>query len=133
MQSALEQLNQTPGVLGSLVVADDGLVIARHVSHGIDADTVAATIGSLALSVDTLSAGCRCGHVRAITLESDGRRLLVVRLAAGVLVAIAEGSASVGLTRMAMKQTIAAIEARLPGAKRHRMDEAPAPALSGVR
>jgi hypothetical protein len=124
MQSALEQLNRTPGVLGSIVVAEDGLVIARHVAHGIDADAVAATVCALAHSVGALCARCGRGSLRSTTLESDGHRLFVVRLAVGTLVAIAEGSASVGLTRMAMKQAVAAVEEHLPGAQRHRADEA---------
>jgi len=124
MQSALEQLNRTPGVLGSIVVADDGLVIARHVAHGIDADAVAATVCALAHSVDTLCARCRRGAVRTISLESDGHRLFAVRLAVGALVAIVEGSASAGLARMALKQAAAAVEERIPGAQRHRATEA---------
>jgi len=128
VESALEQLNRTPGVLGSVVVAEDGLVIARHVAHGIDADAVAATVNALACSVDALCACCGRGVARTITLESDSRRVFVMRLAVGCLVTIAEGAASVGLVRVAMKQAVAALEERLPRRQRERVEKTAVPA-----
>jgi predicted regulator of Ras-like GTPase activity (Roadblock/LC7/MglB family) len=131
MQSVLEELNRTPGLLGSLIVADDGLVIARHVAYGVDCDAVGASISLLARSVDTLAQRCGRGAVRAITFEADSRRLFAVRLPIGALVAIAEESASVGLVRVAMKKAVAAIGQQVPGTQRDASEGAPVCAESG--
>jgi len=125
MQSALEQLNRTPGLLGSIIVADDGLVIARHVVRGVDADAIAATISALARSVNALSDRCGRATVRAMTFESDSRRVFALRLRIGSLVAVAEGDASVGLVRMAMREAVAAIEEHAPSVRYDRAEDTP--------
>ena len=57
MREFLDDLNTHPGVLGSLIVTRDGMVIASRLSEALDADEAAALVTSLLSSAKSLVRG----------------------------------------------------------------------------
>ena len=51
MREVLHQLNRTKGVLGSLLTAPDGLLIAAELNNRYDRDEVAALTAGIGLTV----------------------------------------------------------------------------------
>ena len=47
MQKILAELNATPGIIGSLVVTDDGMVVASALSPDLDQEVVAALTANM--------------------------------------------------------------------------------------
>jgi len=47
VQKILAELNSTPGILGSIVVTDDGMVVAADLGPNLDQDTVAALAANM--------------------------------------------------------------------------------------
>ena len=51
MKDLLSDLNQVPCVQGSMVITDDGIMVAAALSQGLDEDTVAALSSSLVMTL----------------------------------------------------------------------------------
>lgn len=101
MEEILEALNRTPGVLGSLVVGRDGLVIAAAGSAEPDPDRLGATTAEYFNTIEAgLTADLKGGNLDLVTLEASDRLLLLKGINdVTFLVVTAEASANLGLVR----------------------------------
>jgi predicted regulator of Ras-like GTPase activity (Roadblock/LC7/MglB family) len=74
VQKILAQLNETPGIHGSLVVTDDGMVVAAALGPDLDDDTVGALAANMIrLSKNSMHAIGETAVKRYVLTSSHGR------------------------------------------------------------
>lgn len=105
MENILEELNQIPGVQGSMIVGKDGLVIVPMWNQDVDMDMIGADSADLlglveSLTMDKLNAG----KVDLITMEAETVKFFVKNIdEATFIVVAAESNCNLGLVRLQIK------------------------------
>lgn len=90
MLSALQKLNDSPGINGSLVVAADGLVITSCLQSGIDSETTAALTGDVVGSAVAWLRSGGCQDLKQMVLNA-GRGKIVVHAAGTCFLVVLTG------------------------------------------
>jgi len=110
MYEVLEDLNKTSGVTGSMLVADDGIVIAADMDSTNEDETVGALASSIISvvrkSMDKLG---RDGFSQ-LTIEADRSKMFLAEAGVGMLVVTTENQANVGLVRLEIKNAITKLQ-----------------------
>ena len=104
MRASLERLNRTPGIIGSLVVAFDGLVIEKDVAEGLNASVLAAEALNVAAGFGSVADLGGIGDADSCVLQGERGMVCALPLTGiGWLVALGDGDANVGPVRQAMQ------------------------------
>lgn len=111
MERVLADLNKTPGILGSFVVAEDGIMIASDFMAEVNADVVGALASSIINSAKKVIQKLNQGDMNSLFLETDKNKIFFQSTKSGFLVAIASTDANIGLLRVEMKLSAQKIEA----------------------
>lgn len=111
MERVLADLNKTPGILGSFVVAEDGIMIASDFMAEVNADVVGALASSIINSAKKVIQKLNQGDMNSLFLETDKNKIFFQSTKNGFLVAIASTDANIGLLRVEMKLSAQKIEA----------------------
>ncbi len=85
MNPLLEKLNAIPGVLGSMVMTDDGIPVASRLSEEIDEECVAAFSSTARLAVNRAAMHCSGEVPEEVILEAEGGNLLLMNLEGATL------------------------------------------------
>lgn len=110
MEQILGDLNKTPDVIGSCVVAEDGILVATDFNTEIDVETIGALISSVIRSARLAVEKMDYGDVKSFMLEADKNKLFFSRCKFGYLVVITNADANLGLIRVEMKNTVKKLE-----------------------
>jgi predicted regulator of Ras-like GTPase activity (Roadblock/LC7/MglB family) len=102
MDEILEDLCTTDGVLGGLLMSNEGDVVARRFDTGSDADLVGALVTSCLQSIASASDDLGIGALKSVMLEAEKNLLFVRHTAAGTLIVLAARRANPGLVRVEM-------------------------------
>jgi len=111
MQQTLEQLNQTPGIVGSFIVGDDGMIVQANMSAGIDVDVVGALASAILKTAGKAVERLRQGPLRSVVLETERNKMFFFPTKLGYLATIASSDANLGLVRLEMKSAVAKLNA----------------------
>jgi predicted regulator of Ras-like GTPase activity (Roadblock/LC7/MglB family) len=104
MRATLEQLNRTPGIIASLVVAFDGLVIEKNVAEGVNAPVLGAEAVNVAAGFGSVADLGGIGDADACVLQGERGMVCAVPLTGiGWLVALGDDNANVGPVRQAVQ------------------------------
>jgi len=106
MYDVLAQLNKTSGVTGSLVVGNDGIVIAADLNSQTDDDTVGALASSIAATVRKSLDAMRSGELAQVTVESESRKMFLSNAGIGTLVVTTEPRVNIGLVRLEIRNAV---------------------------
>jgi len=106
MYDVLAQLNKTSGVTGSLVVGNDGIVIAADLNSQTDDDTVGALASSIAATVRKSLEGMQGGTLAQVTVESENNKMFLSNAGIGTLVVTTEPRVNIGLVRLEIHNAI---------------------------
>jgi predicted regulator of Ras-like GTPase activity (Roadblock/LC7/MglB family) len=108
----LDSLTRQRGVRASLVVSEsDGLVVDSNLRFGQDGDRVAALAGSLYRKARLSAAAAQLGAVTFLELDAERGRVCAVGGRNDlVLVVVADGTANVGLIRVALLKALESLE-----------------------
>ena len=106
MYDVLAQLNKTSGVTGSLVVGNDGIVIAADLNSQTDDDTVGALASSIASTVRKSLDAMKSGTLGQVTVESENNKMFLSNAGIGTLVVTTEPRVNIGLVRMEIRTAI---------------------------
>ena len=88
MKQLLESLNEVPCVQGSMVITDDGIMVAAALGAGLDEDTVAALSSSLVMTLKrSLKPFCEEIPEELVLTASEGK-LIFLGLGSAYLVAV---------------------------------------------
>ena len=106
MYQVLNDLNKTPGVTGSMVVGNDGIVIAADLNAGFEGETVGALAASITTSIQKSLDRLNTEPWKQVTIEADDGKLFFTDAQLGILVVTTEKMVNVGLIRLEIKNAL---------------------------
>ena len=105
MKEILEKLNQTSGVIGSLIVGRDGLVIESVVPAGINADLVGAIVAGIFTSAESSMEELHQGDLVMVMVEGKQGKLVLCNSGAILVVLVGE-DVNLGMIRLDVKDSV---------------------------
>ncbi len=113
MYQALSELNKTTGVTGSMVVGNDGIVIAADLGTGIESDAIGALAASITANIQKSLERLETQPLRQVTIEAEDAKLFFTQAEPGLLVVTTEKDVNIGLVRLEIKNTVKKLKAGL--------------------
>jgi len=115
MQGILKRINRIGGVRGTMIVANDGIIIAEDIAGSEDSNTLGAVassvVSTLCGALDRLKEGA---FSRFVMTGSDGKVvLLVVREA--ILLTLVQKDANMGMVLVELKDSSIELKEKLGG------------------
>ncbi len=111
MYQVLEELNKTSGITGSMVVGNDGIVIAADMDTSLEDETVGALAASITTNIQKSLDRLQQTPLAQVTIEADSGKMFFTDAGIGVLVVTAEKDVNIGLIRLEIKNAIARLKA----------------------
>lgn len=106
MYEVLSDLNRTTGVTGSMLVGNDGIVIAADLDTAFDSDTVGALAASITSNIQKSLDRLETEPLKQVTIEAANGKLFFAEAGLGILVVTAEQAVNVGLIRLEIRNAI---------------------------
>jgi predicted regulator of Ras-like GTPase activity (Roadblock/LC7/MglB family) len=106
MYDVLSELNRTPGITGSMVVGNDGIVIAADLEAGMEPETVGALAASISSSVQKSLDRLQTSPLSQVTIEAENAKLFFSEAGLGILVVTTEKDINVGLIRLEIRNAV---------------------------
>lgn len=105
MESILEELNQVPGIKGSMIIGRDGLVIVPFWDHEIDMDMLGAHSADVFGAAESLmDEKFQFGIIDLLTLETDSAKFFFQTIDESTFLAVAANAqVNLGLIRNEIK------------------------------
>ena len=115
MENILEEINQTPGVLGSMIVGKDGLVIANIWNQDIDLDMVGADSADILNTVESIiEEKFVFGATELLSLEAENAKLFFKNIDEVTFLAVsATPKCNLGLLRAEINAAASKLEEEL--------------------
>ncbi len=88
MKSLLENLNQIPGVHGSMVMTEDGMVVASELTADLDSESLAAITSGARLCIHRSAIQCGDGEPHEIVLEGTDGNLVLLEVGEATLIVV---------------------------------------------
>ena len=109
MKNILGKINQLPGVIGSILVADDGIVIASELSVAVQDEIVGAMISAVGVSTTRSIERLQHGKLNLIVVEAQNGKLFIVPTNKGFLGVMTDEVINIGLVRIEIIEAAKAI------------------------
>ncbi|MBU0985259.1 MAG: roadblock/LC7 domain-containing protein [candidate division Zixibacteria bacterium] len=106
MYQVLSELNKTPGITGSMVVGNDGIVIAADLETGYEGETIGALAASITSNIQKSLDRLDTSPWAQVTIEADDAKLFFSDARIGILVVTTEKQVNVGLVRLEIKNAL---------------------------
>jgi len=109
MYQILEDLNKTSGITGSMVVGNDGIVIAADLDTSQEDETVGALAASITSNIQKSMGRLQQSPLAQVTIEAESGKMFFSDAEIGLLVVTAESDVNIGLIRLEIKNAVNAI------------------------
>ena len=109
MYQILDELNKTSGITGSMVVGNDGIVIAADLDTSLEDDAIGALASSITSTIQKSLERMQQSALKQITIEANTGKLFFADAGLGILVVTAEQDVNIGLIRLEIKNAITKI------------------------
>jgi predicted regulator of Ras-like GTPase activity (Roadblock/LC7/MglB family) len=103
MYDILNELNKTAGISGSMVVGQDGIVIAADMNTQLQDEAVGALAASIVSTVKSSMERLSNEGLKQITVEASKGKLFLTDVGIGILAVTAEPQVNVGMIRLEIK------------------------------
>ncbi len=103
MERILAELNKTLGVVGSFIVAPDGIIVASDFASELNDDMMGALTSSIINSTEKATKKMEQGELVSFIIETDTNKLFFNSTRVGYLVCVANPEANLGLVRVEMR------------------------------
>ncbi len=103
MYKILEELNKTTGINGSMVVGEDGIVIAADLNTQLQDEAVGALAASIVSTVKKSMERLSNEDLKQITVEAGKGKLFFTEVGIGILAVTTDSQVNVGLVRLEIK------------------------------
>ena len=110
MHEILSELNKTTGITGSMVVGNDGIVIAANLQENMEDDTIGALAASITANIHKSLERLQSSPLTNVTIEADDAKLFFSDAGLGILVVTAEKEVNIGLIRLEIKHAISRLK-----------------------
>ncbi|SYZ74025.1 conserved hypothetical protein [Candidatus Zixiibacteriota bacterium] len=111
MYQILEELNKTSGITGSMIVGNDGIVIAADLDTSFEEETVGALAASITTNIQKSLDRLQQTPLSQVTIEATTGKLFFTDAGIGILVVTAEKDVNIGLIRLEIKNAVSRIGA----------------------
>ena len=88
MKSLLNNLNQIPGVLGSMVMTEDGMVVEEALTANLESEVVAAIASGARLSIHRSAVQSGDGNPHEIVLEGTKGNMILLEVGEATLIVV---------------------------------------------
>ena len=106
MYQVLSELNKTPGITGSMVVGNDGIVVASDLEESLEGDAVGALAASITTNIQKSLERLQAKSLAQVTIEAENSKLFFTETSVGILVVTAEKEVNIGLIRLEIKNAL---------------------------
>lgn len=103
MDRILAELNKTPGVIGSFVVAADGIIVASDFDTELNDEVMGALTSSIINSTEKATKKMEQGDLVSFIVETDSNKMFFNSTRSGYLVCVAAPESNLGLIRVEMR------------------------------
>lgn len=103
MDRLLSELNKTPGVIGSFIVAPDGIIIASDFTVEVNEEMMGALMSSIINTTEKAAKKMEVGSLQGFVLETDRNRVFFQASKSGYIVCLAGPDANLGLLRVELR------------------------------
>ncbi len=121
MYKILEELNKTTGVTGSMIVGQDGIVIAADLTTQLQDEAVGALAASIVSTVQKSMSRLSQDALEQITVEASEAKLFLTHVGIGILAVTTDPQVNVGLIRLEIKnaaEKLASVQKSTSGAQK---------------
>lgn len=109
MKEVLQDLNRTKGVIGSMIVSGDGIVVLSSLPTDLDKEFTAALIASVVEATSKAMSGIVNEELDMITIEAENNIVIVENTKIGFLVVVGKSNSNLGLIRVECRRAQVAI------------------------
>jgi len=109
MYQILEELNKTSGITGSMIVGNDGIVIAADLDTSFEEEAVGALAASITTNIQKSLDRLQQTPLSQVTIEAANGKLFFSNASIGILVVTAEKDVNIGLIRLEIKNAVTRI------------------------
>ena len=110
MYEVLNELNKTSGITGSMVVGNDGIVIAADLDERFEGETIGALAASISSNIQKSLERLESTPLKQVTIEADEGKLFFTDAGFGILVVTTEQNVNIGLIRLEIKNAISRLK-----------------------
>lgn len=103
MYDILNELNKTAGISGSMVVGQDGIVIAADMNTQLQDEAIGALAASIVSTVKSSMERLSNEGLKQITVEASKGKLFLTDVGIGILAVTTEPQVNVGMIRLEIK------------------------------
>ena len=103
MQSILAKLNKCPGVLGSLVVNKDGIVVASELRVELDEKGIGAVSSSILAALDGAVRHVQIGKMKRFVIGGSENKIAIVDTGPALLLILMDREANMGMVNVGVK------------------------------
>ena len=114
MKNILTELNQEPGIKGSMVVTPDGMVVAAALGPTLEEETVAAAAANMIIRAQRAMQGMKLESFSRFLLTAGHGRIVFVDIEIGFLVVIASVGLKLATTMLEIDSAARKIRHRRP-------------------
>lgn len=110
MYDVLNELNKTSGITGSMIVGNDGIVIAADLQESLEDEAVGALAASITTNIQKSLDRLDAKPLKQITIEADNSKLFFTDANIGILVVTTEQNVNIGLIRLEIKNALSKLK-----------------------
>jgi len=103
MNEILEELNKTSGVSGSMIVGQDGIVIAANLHTQLQDQDIGALAASIVNTVQKSMSRLSNDAPKQVTVEASNGKLFLTDVGIGILAVTTDPQVNVGLVRLEIR------------------------------
>jgi hypothetical protein len=112
MYEILEELNKTSGISGSMLVGNDGIIIAADMDTRFQDEAVGAMAASIVSTVQRSLEKLSSVPLKQMTIEAEKGKIFLTDVGFGILVVTAEPNVNIGLIRLEIRNAASKIRER---------------------
>lgn len=112
MYKILEELNKTSGIIGSMIVGADGIVIAADLDTNLQEETLGALAASIMGTAQKSMERLKKNPLKQVTAEAEGGKIFLSDVGIGYLVVATEPSVNIGLIRLEIRNAASQIKVK---------------------
>ncbi len=109
MKKILEELNKTKGVLGSLIVGGDGMIVLSKLPTEYDNEYISALVASAVDAANKAISGIDNDTFNMVLIEGKEKNLFISNTKLGFLLVISKAETNIGLIRVECRKSAAKI------------------------
>ncbi|MEW6413458.1 MAG: roadblock/LC7 domain-containing protein [Candidatus Zixiibacteriota bacterium] len=110
MYDVLDDLNKTTGVTGSMLVGNDGIVIAANLDESFESEAIGALAASITTNIRKSLDRLNTTPLKQVTIEAEQGKLFFSDAGLGILVVTTEKQVNIGLIRLEIKNAISKLK-----------------------